>query len=98
MKTIKKRQLEEWRAGEVSGELESHESWTERSVESWRAEEVSESWRAMRGQWRAGEPRELESHERSVEELLVQLLVQCGHDDVIIARQRYTTPTFTAHA
>ena len=40
METIKKRQLEEWRAGEVSRELESHE----RSVES---------WRAMRGQWRA---------------------------------------------
>ena len=38
----------------------------------------------MAGSWRAGEVGgELE---RSVEELLVQLLVLSGHDDVIIVR------------
>ena len=55
LETIKKRQLEEWRAREVSRELESHE----RSVESHeRSVESDESWKAMRAGGEAG-PRSL---------------------------------------
>ena len=45
MKNIRKRQLEEWIAREVSGELESHESWR-----AMRAGEVS---RELESSWRA---------------------------------------------
>ena len=76
-------------AEEAAGGVESHESCgraQERSaVESWPEshERSVESWRAMRGQWRAMRAGGVESRRAmragGVEELLVQLLVLCGH-------------------